>query len=437
MATDEDQREDSGDEQQSLFWPNPNLYESPDSEDMVFKKHRAIIHRTHGRTVMEEKIFSGLLIAAKVAMRMGQSPKDGFTISERYLKSFSGIKTKSRDHLVATIDVLQSRTWKFDFFDLEEKFKELRVFSPISEARFLPNGEILFFLPPTLQEVLLNPDIYAVIDSRITNLLQSVYSMALYELAQGHMDREMVFKTILEFRTYMGLKPSEYGNFSDMRRHVIDKACDEINLKTDTRVEYDFLKEGKKRVGIKFQFTRVSAPLDVPSDSDQLDIVVDISARLPHELRGVPWVVQLLSQYVNERGVEWVNSNVDAFLDRISSKVGAPVKSVGAMFRTAFKDDFGKSFRDAKKVQDKLNERQSATDSVQASKLEEARIEEERIDKANELFKLEVKKYNEYFDHMPAAVQSTIRKEIIKTKIAGPEDIKICQYLKDEMQIKL
>jgi len=425
-------------EKQTLLWDDTTTNTLEETGE-IFRKHRSIIHRTHGNTVMEEKIFSGLLFAAKVAMRTGIDSKKGFVTTEKYLKTFSGLKTKNREHLRLTIDGLQTKLWKFDFFDQEDTFKELRTFSPISEARYAPNGEIKFFLPPTLIEVLSNPDVYAAIDSKITSKLQSVYSIAIYEMGQAYIDREMAFPDLVGFRKYMGLKNEEYTSFGDLRRHVIDKGCDEVNLKTDTRVEYLLLREGRKIIGVKFRFARSSEPLEIPSDIAQLEVVIDLSAMLPVELRGIPWVVSLLTSAVNKSGAEWARSNVEAFVERINSKVGAPVKSAGALLRTAFKDDYGKAIRDARTVLGKLKEREAEEVGSKEKERELSRKGKERKENAEQqAIKAEAERYAAYFQQMPEETQAEVLKEIGKIPtLFGPQSVKIHQYLKEYKQVIL
>jgi len=425
-------------EKQTLLWDD-TATKSIEETGEIFRKHRSIIHRTHGNTVMEEKIFSGLLFAAKVAMRTGIDSKKGFVTTEKYLKTFSGLKTKNREHLRLTIDGLQTKLWKFDFFDQEDTFKELRTFSPISEARYAPNGEIKFFLPPTLIEVLSNPDVYAAIDSKITSRLQSVYSIAIYEMGQAYIDREMAFSDLIDFRKYMGLKNEEYTSVGDLRRHVIDKGCDEVNLKTDTRVEYVLLREGRKIVGVKFQFSRSTDPLEIPSDIAQLEVVIDLSAMLPVELRGIPWVVSLLTSAVNKHGAEWATSNVEAFIERINSKVGPPVKAPGALLRTTFKEDYGRAIRDARIVLEKLKEREAEEDGLRKKEQELSQKGKEKLQKAEqEAARVEMEKYTAYFQQMPEDDQAEVLKGISNMPMLfGPQPFKIYQYLKEHLQVIL
>ena len=434
------------DDQPSLFWEDraDQLVVTNDPDDLVLKKHRAIIHRTHGRTITEERLFSGFLIAAKVAVKTGQDPKDGFVTNEKFLRTFSGIKSKNLTHIYSVIDTLQEKAWKFDYFDEDEKLKEKRVFATISEARYMINGDIHFFLPPTLQEVLKNPDFYAAIDSRITNLLQCVYAAALYEISQAYMGRSMVFENLKKFREYMGVREKEYPRFTDLRRHVIDKGCDEVNLKTDVNVEWEPLKEGKAVTGIKFFFSQKSVPLEIPADTEQLELVASMSINFPQGLRGERWVVDLLTKQIKAKGVEWTQSNVDAFLERLNSKIGAPVRSPGAVFRTAFKEDHGKSIRDAKKVRELLKE-MDGQPTAETPLKERERLAREKNDAEKAEFVAEVQKYQDHFNQMPAAVKATIRAEIEKLMktapgslaYAGPENLKIHKYLTEEMQLVL
>lgn len=338
----------------------------------MLEKHRSIIHRSHLPTAVAEKAFNAFMIVAKVTCKEKQWPKErymteGFSTNARFIMKMSGAQTKNRTYFVAAMDALQRNVLKFDFFHQDPKFdggegvKELRSFAPISEIRYLPhNDEIKFFLPPTLIDLVTNPDTYDIIDTKIAGVLTSVYAIAIYELGQVHMGETVSF-TPEEFRSYMGLKPDEYTKTSDLRRYVLEKGCEEVIFKCDMRVDYHLVKVGKggKVVAVELTFSPALNIIEVPEDLEQLELVAKFCELLPFDLQGQPWVVSDLKKALDEHGEEWVLSNVEAFVQKMSQ--GRP-KNPMSLFRKTFQEDRGKEIRQARAVEEIMERnRQSKT----------------------------------------------------------------------------
>lgn len=423
----------------------------PTKSDYVIKKHKGIIHRTHLPTAMEEKIFNGFLLAAKVAIRTGDIEKfrkEGFLTSDKFIRNFSGIKIKDKEYMVERVNLIQTSLIRFDYFDQFDTFKELRTFQPITEVRFLDGGGIRFFLPPTLLEAVADPETFATIDTQITGRFTSVYSMALYEMGVLHMGGTQEFK-IEEFRDYMGLKPDEYLKVTDLRRYVIDKGCNEVNLKSGINIQYELIKEGRggKVTGVRFVFSEAPEPLEYPSTELQLQTVAKYIGMLPLAFSGEGWVVSLFLKYLESNGEEYVQSNIESFLNRLNDKTQAPVQKPGALLQATFKHDYGKDVRNAKRVAEILAEQEEARKSKAGG--EKAKmaftVEDELADKEAEARREVEKKYMAYFEKLPVEVQETITDGIAKLRarkdppmaLFGNREAKITYYLAEVMGITL
>ncbi len=424
------------------------------TEDYVIKKHKAIIHRTHFPTAVEEKIYNGLLLAAKVAFKtkdIDTLRKEGFMTSEKFIMNFSGVKTKDRKYVLERIDLLQSTPLKFDYFDQFDSFKELRSFPPISEVRYLAGGGIRYFLPPTILDALSDPDTFAAIDTQITSRFTCVYSIAVYEMGVMHMGESVEFTSLPELREYLGLRADEHKDSSDFRRHVIEKACNEVNAKTNVNVEYTLIREGRghRLTGVRFAFTEAPDVIEVPADELQLQIIAKFCAMLPFELSGEPQIVKLLKGGLEANGEEWVQSNVEAFLNRMNDKSQTPVQKPGALLQATFKHDYGKDVRNAKRVAEIMAEQEAARKSKGSGDKEKKpmafTVEDELADREAEARREIEKKYMIYFEKLPVEVQETITDGIEKLRsrqdppmaLFGTREAKITYYLAEVMGITL
>ena len=83
--------------------------------------------------------------------------------------------------------------------------------------------------------------------------LNSVYSVRLYELTVKWLSakKSEVFDYAL-LRGQLGIGINEYKNMGDFKKRVLDLAVKEINDKTNIKVQYDNVKQGRRIIGFTF-----------------------------------------------------------------------------------------------------------------------------------------------------------------------------------------
>lgn len=85
-----------------------------------------------------------------------------------------------------------------------------------------------------------------------TAVLNSLYSVRLYELLiQWRKAKKAAFELEV-FRGQLGLEVDDYKRLCDFKRRVLDHAVKEINEKTDLQISYEPEKNGRNVVGYKF-----------------------------------------------------------------------------------------------------------------------------------------------------------------------------------------
>lgn len=91
--------------------------------------------------------------------------------------------------------------------------------------------------------------------------LDSVYSVRLYELlVQWKKAKNTPLFELFKFRSQMGIEVSEYSKMSDFKRRVLDVAVDELNEKTDLKVNYKNVKKGRSIIGFTFTVVEKTKP---------------------------------------------------------------------------------------------------------------------------------------------------------------------------------
>lgn len=83
--------------------------------------------------------------------------------------------------------------------------------------------------------------------------LNSVYSVRLYELIVKWLSAKQtdIFDYAI-LRGQLGIGINEYKNMGDFKKRVLDLAVNEINEKTNIKVKYENVKQGRKIIGFTF-----------------------------------------------------------------------------------------------------------------------------------------------------------------------------------------
>lgn len=99
-------------------------------------------------------------------------------------------------------------------------------------------------------------------------LMTSKYAKRIYQIcAQWKNSRNgesKIFK-IDEFKEMIGIGENEYRQIGELKRYVLQIAVKQINLYSDLKIDYEFIKKGRSFVQIKFSIEDQKAP-QIPVD---------------------------------------------------------------------------------------------------------------------------------------------------------------------------
>jgi plasmid replication initiation protein len=128
--------------------------------------------------------------------------------------------------------------------------------------------------------------------------LPSRHSMRVYELLKMREDLGAVRISVEEFRETLGLENS-YDRFTDLRRHVIEKARQQIAECTDIEFTYKVEREGRVAEGLRFFPKRKGensgGPEEAPPAS-QTDVNVDTGSERDLRFDVKTWFLKGLTQ---------------------------------------------------------------------------------------------------------------------------------------------
>ncbi len=86
--------------------------------------------------------------------------------------------------------------------------------------------------------------------------LTSIYAVRLYELMQQFKKGELYF-TIEQWREMLGVQPTQYKLYHQIKQKVFNQALEEINKKTGYKLTMKEEKEGRKVVRVEFYYEPV------------------------------------------------------------------------------------------------------------------------------------------------------------------------------------
>lgn len=116
------------------------------------------------------------------------------------------------------------------------------------------DGSVKLCFSDTMKEFLLQLKRYISYTLEKRALVRGGNNFRLYEILRVHSFKRTVTYSIEELKKKMGLL-SKYKQTRDFRLNVIDKAQDELSIKTDLSFTYKLIKTGRKITHIKFNIT--------------------------------------------------------------------------------------------------------------------------------------------------------------------------------------
>lgn len=226
----------------------------PKDHAMELKKAAPAIHiaSKNGRlSFLQRKVGNILLYNAYPDLLN----KEIHSIRVKDLAESVGFNSNDYELLKTSLKQLRNIAIEWNVLNNEGKEK-WGISSMIAEAQ-IENGLITYSYPPMLRKLLYNPEIFARIDLRVQKRFSGNYALSLYENCYRFKSNGTT--GIIPLETWKKLIGVETGGtyevFKNLNRKIIKPAVEEINAVSDIHVVVEYIKEGKKVVGLKFNIT--------------------------------------------------------------------------------------------------------------------------------------------------------------------------------------
>ena len=180
---------------------------------------------------------------------------------------------------------------------------------------------ISYAIPRVVRKAMINKNgMFAKIDLIVVKGLKSKYAILLYELIKDYEKVQVPELSIQEFRKMFGIE-DKYSRMPDLRKYVLDPACEEINNNSniDFTVSYKLIKDGKVYTHIKFHVK--PKPAKIKLDQQKYKIITqevkenpDLSvflALIPEEYRAKKNLITVVLGGLEEKGKEYTQAQIE------------------------------------------------------------------------------------------------------------------------------
>lgn len=316
----------------------------------VFRTPQELIHVRHSITLVQYKLWVLLLRRYReLYEQTGRALADGehCFISTATLAERLGYEPKTSE---LRRDLEQIRIEPLHYNILEKDGAPAMVGAGFISEWFVSSSRVGVIFPKLIRQAVENLDshssIFHLINWSIFNSYSGKYEAILYALCKDYVGVQRTpFFEVEKYREYMGIQSSEYPEFKRLNQWVITGPVKKINDSelSDIAIAVNFKTKGRKVTGLWFSVAQ----------KDQLALGAESSGAFS-EAR-VKISHQLQMEYLRDRTPEAIALSIRRANEYIEKKQeeGATV-NVGAIYRSAIKDDWGSE------LQARLDEQQPA-----------------------------------------------------------------------------
>ncbi|CAB3797651.1 hypothetical protein LMG28688_04569 [Paraburkholderia caffeinitolerans] len=298
----------------------------------LFRKAVPAIHiapKSGSISLQQRKMFSSLI---KNAIRQDslESGRSSFEITISALSQDVDLNSNNTEYVKETINSLISTVVNWDY--LTQDKRSIWKASGLLAGAELERSVLRYTFSEQIRGELLNPEIYAMIDMRITRQFRKAHSLALWENVVRYeavgMTARFPLATLRDLILGQDTSAQSYKLYKQFKSRVLVPCIKEVNEISDHNFELIEHKVGRSVVALQFRVTR--KPETDPSQELRANETVLISEMSKFNVP-VSEARRLLKQY----GEEKIRTAVAYTAARVAQKNAAPLANVAAYFRKA------------------------------------------------------------------------------------------------------
>lgn len=282
----------------------PKLAKSnvPAKRDSIVVKENSLNEARYRLTLQEQRILAIMI------SDISQEDKDfkKYTYRVKDLIDWLGISDKGYYKKIR--DITRNLLKKELIIYNRQERTILQTSWLISAKYYLKDGTVELMFHPDLKPYLLQlKECFTQYDLKNVLRLRSKYAFRLYELLKQYESAGKRRFQLEELRSLLGLEENELKQWVHFRTKVLDKAKQEINEKTDLRVDYQVEKEGHKISYVVFTIRKPSEP-DDSTENLQYEAIIEM---VPEKFRKLKTIQGALKRALKVHGFEYCRRNVE------------------------------------------------------------------------------------------------------------------------------
>ncbi len=332
----------------------------PKDDRPAIKTPQELVHIKHRITLRQYKYWILMLRAYREAYESGgRDNPELYHISITDITRWIGYEPV-RSELRADFEAIRREPIIYNVLNKDGK-NVLRGAGFISEWEISTHW-IAFKLPTFLRDCIerldLKSAIFQALNWSVFNSFAGKYEAILYKLCKDYLGVGRTPYMPLEmFREYMGIKETEYPAFKDLNKFIISGPMKRINESevADISLEVELKREVRRVVGLWFRvIEKRKTLLDLGNEPAFRFAKVDISlAQQRLYLEAKPSeLIELSIQRANEYAEE-------------QEKKGSEVSNLGALYRKAIEEEWGKEYLSKKTREAEKTEAETARKSAE------------------------------------------------------------------------
>lgn len=298
----------------------------------LFRKAVPAIHiapKSGSISLQQRKMFSSLI---KNAIRQDslEPGRSSFEITISALSQDVDLNSNNTEYVKETINSLISTVVNWDY--LTQDKRSIWKASGLLAGAELERSVLRYTFSEQIRGELLNPEIYAMIDMRITRQFRKAHSLALWENVVRYeavgMTARFPLATLRDLILGQDTSAQSYKLYKQFKSRVLVPCIKEVNEISDHIFELIEHKVGRSVVALQFRVMR--KPETDPSQELRANETVLIGEMSKFSIP-VSEARRLLKQY----GEEKIRTAVAYTAARVAQKNAAPLANVAAYFRKA------------------------------------------------------------------------------------------------------
>ena len=302
-------------------------------------KHIAAIHNSASLNSTQRKVMN---IFLENALRDSFESKIHRISLTRLLRDLGwSSNSKATELLKSDLKELAKIQIEWNVLNVDRKNKWIAM-QLLAEVG-LENGEITYAYPPTLKELLFNPNIYAKLDLDIQKLLGTRYAVALWELLSGEFSikQQTTVKTSwIKYESLLkifGLSNSVYEyRYADFINKVLEPSIKDVSLKSNFQVSFELNKESRKIAHIKFCAHKKEGEIE-----NEVPTITNFRAEeLKARLESLGFSTRFINTITAKYSVDQIEVAIDTFKNQLKKgKINYPT----SFFKKSLDEGWGTS----------------------------------------------------------------------------------------------